>query len=166
LKDASKSGGGIFDLLIHDIDICLAMFGKPGAISATGYEDLAGGVDVITATLHYNAVPSVVITGGWHHRKSYPFSMEYTVVTDKGTFEYSSQRGNEVTLYDANGEFGPVELSQEDGFEAELRYFVACCRKGEWPALCPPEESAQAVKLSLLLREARLRNGDRITCEL
>jgi predicted dehydrogenase len=166
LGDTAKSGGGVFDLLIHDVDMCLALFGMPSAVSATGYEDLAGGVDVIAATLHYESVPSVVITGGWHHKKGYPFSMEYTVVTSGGTFDYSSARGNDVTLYSAAGESRGVDLRNEDGFEAELRYFVGCCRTGERPAFCPPEESAQAVKLSLLLLDARLRNGDKIPCRL
>jgi predicted dehydrogenase len=166
LGDSSKSGGGVFDLLIHDVDMCLALFGAPEAVSATGYEDLPGGVDVVTATLHYENVPSVVVTGGWHHKKSYPFSMEYTVVTNGGTFEYSSLRGDDVMLYDAEGESRALELRQEDGFEAELTYFVSCCRSGESPAFCPPRESAQAVKLSLLLLDARLRNGEKVACTL
>ena len=166
LGDASKSGGGVFDLLIHDVDMCLALFGKPTAVSATGYEDLAGGVDTIAATLHYDSVPSVVVTGGWHHKTGYPFSMEYTVVTNGGTFEYSSMRGNDVTLYGADGESSGVKISDEDGFEAELRYFVSCCKTGKSPAFCPPEESADAVKLSLLMVEARLRNGEKIECRL
>src|SRR4051794_22896473 len=29
LKDPAKSGGGAFDLLIHDVDICLHLFGRP-----------------------------------------------------------------------------------------------------------------------------------------
>jgi predicted dehydrogenase len=166
LGDTSKSGGGVFDLLIHDVDMCLALFGKPKAVSATGYEDLAGGVDIITATLHYDDVPSVIVTGGWHHKKAFPFSMEYTVVTEGGTFEYSSARGNDVTLYSAGGESRAVELREEDGFEAELRYFTSCCNKGERPTFCPPEESAEAVKLSLLLLDARLKNGEKVPCRL
>jgi predicted dehydrogenase len=166
LADAEKSGGGIFDLLIHDVDMCLALFGTPAAVSSTGYEDLEGGVDIIASTLYYDDIPSVVITGGWHHKKSYPFSMEYTVVTDGGAFEYSSQAGNDVKLYAADGEIRPIELRQEDGFQEELRYFVSCCRTGEKPAFCPPEESAKAVKLTLLLLEARNKNGEKIACQL
>jgi predicted dehydrogenase len=166
LGDAEKSGGGIFDLLIHDVDMCLALFGAPAAVSSTGYEDLDAGVDIMTSTLHYDEVPSVVITGGWHHKKSYPFSMEYTVVADGGTFEYSSQRGTNVTLYAADGESRPVDVPQQDGFEEELRYFVSCCRTGDAPTFCPPEESAKAVRLTLLLLEARNKNGEKIACQL
>jgi predicted dehydrogenase len=165
LGDASQSGGGVFDLLIHDVDYCVKLFGIPEAVSATGYEDVTNGVDAITANFHYRNVPSVIVTGGWHHRKAYPFSMEYTVVTDGGTFEYSSSR-NAASLYRANGESGPLAVPTQDGFEAELAYFVECCRTGARPELCPPEESAAAVKLTLLMIEARKKNGEKLPCRI
>jgi predicted dehydrogenase len=165
LGDASQSGGGVFDLLIHDVDFCVRLFGVPEAVSATGYEDITNGVDAITAVFHYRNIPSVIVTGGWHHRKSYLFSMEYTVITDGGTFEYSSSR-NFVSLHRANGESGPLEVPAQDGFEAELEYFVDCCVSGKNPELCPPEESAAAVKLTLLMLEARKKNGEKLACRI
>src|SRR5258708_21810121 len=90
LAEPQQSGGGVFDLLIHDVDMCLHLFGKPETVSATGYEALASGVDVITAQLHYPGRQTAIVTGGWHHPKSYPFSMEYTVVADGGTVGNSS----------------------------------------------------------------------------
>jgi predicted dehydrogenase len=165
LGDASRSGGGVFDLLIHDVDMCVKLFGLPEAVSATGYEDAANGVDAITAAFYYRDIPSVIVTGGWHHRKSYPFSMEYTVLTDGGTFEYSSS-GNHVSLHRADGESGPLAVPEQDGFEAELEYFVECCRTGRKPELCPPEESAAAVKLTLLMIEARKKNGEKLICRI
>jgi predicted dehydrogenase len=166
LGDADKSGGGVFDLLIHDIDFALMLFGMPESVSATGYEDLASGIDSLNATLYYAEGFTAVITGGWHHKKAYPFSMEYTVVADGGTFEYSSQRGDDVVLYDCAGEKAPVALRKEDGFEAELQYFHSCCADGSRPNYCPPEDSAAAVKLARLLLEARKRNGEKIPCRL
>jgi len=165
LGDAALSGGGVFDLLIHDVDMCVKLFGLPEAVSATGFEDIPNGVDTITASFHYREIPSVIVSGGWHHRKSYPFSMEYTVVTDGGTFEYSSSR-NEAYLYLASGDPGLLPLPERDGFEAELAYFVDCCSTGRKPDLCPPEESAAAVKLTLLMLESRNRNGDKLACRI
>ncbi|MEO8131633.1 MAG: Gfo/Idh/MocA family oxidoreductase [Bryobacteraceae bacterium] len=165
LGDAALSGGGVFDLLIHDVDMCVKLFGLPEAVSATGFEDTPNGVDTITAAFHYRDIPSVIVTGGWHHRKSFPFSMEYTVVTDGGTFEYSSAR-NEANLYLASGEPRSFPLPEQDGFEAELAYFVDCCASGRKPDLCPPEESAAAVKLTLLMLESRKRNGEKVACRL
>jgi predicted dehydrogenase len=165
LGDPQKSGGGVFDLLIHDVDICLQLFGPPEAVSATGYAAPEHGIDVITGELHYPGQGTVVVTGGWHHPKSYPFSMEYTVVADAGTIEYSSS-GREPTLHNLDGVSEALPLSGADGYHAEIEYFVNCCLNGSRPDLCPPEDSAAAVKLTQLMVDARNENGGRIPCKL
>ena len=159
------SGGGVFDLLIHDVDMCLHLFGKPQSVSATGYEDLARGIDIIHAQFHYSGAVSVLVTGGWHHPKAYPFAMEYTVVTDGGTLDFSSA-GREPALYRADGVEEKLRLPEQDGYAAEIQYFVDCCRTGQPPAICPPGESADAVKLARRMLEARSRNGEKIECIL
>jgi predicted dehydrogenase len=165
LADPEQSGGGVFDLLIHDVDMCLHLFGAPEAISATGYEALASGIDVITANLHYSGERTAIITGGWHHPKSYPFSMGYTVVADGGTVEYSSLN-SPPALYSADGEREALPMLETDGYRAEIEYFLDCCRHRASPELCKPEDSADAVALTLAMLEARKRNGEKIPCDL
>jgi predicted dehydrogenase len=165
LANPSKSGGGVFDLLIHDIDIALHLFGPPESVEASGYENLPRGIDVIHAEMFYSHGGSVLVTGGWHHPKAYPFSMEYTVVCDGGTVDFSSD-GRPPTLYGADGEAKALPLPGADGYAAEIRYFIECCREGVRPTICPPRESADAVKLARLILEARNRNGERLECKL
>jgi len=163
--DPAQSGGGVFDLLIHDVDMCLHLFGVPEAVCALGYENLQGGIDSIVAHLHYPDIGSVVITGGWHHSGEYPFSMEYTVVADGGTVEYSSA-GRPPRLYRADGQSEALAEPELDWYGAEIAYFLECCRTGRPPVECPPEESARAVKLALLMLESRRRKGEKIPCNL
>ena len=165
LQEKAQSGGGVFDLLIHDIDMALWLFGTPERLSAVGREDLARGIDVLTGTLYYPSGLSVVITGGWHHPRSYPFSMEYTVVAENGTVEYNSA-GRPPTIYRADGSEAPLELPAGDGYVGEITYFVDCVRRNGRPEMCSPESSARAVKLALLLDEARSRNGEIISCQI
>ncbi len=165
LSDPALSGGGVFDLLIHDIDFCMHLFGKPEAVSATGYEDLPRGIDWIAAQLWYPAIGSVVVSGGWHHPKAYPFSMEYTIVADGGTIEYSSAVKPPI-LYTAEGCEQPLELADADGYQAELEYFLECASAGRHPEFCPPRESAAAVKLARLMLKSRSGNGEKIACDL
>lgn len=154
LQDSSKSGGGVFDLLIHDVDMCLHLFGKPIKVTASGFEDLSAGIDIITARFHYENIPSVIVTGGWHHPKSYPFSMEYTVSTQGGTIDYSSL-GRDPELFKADGESEKLNLPDIDGYAAELQYFTDCCTNNRQPRICSPEDSAESVRLAHAMLSAR-----------
>jgi predicted dehydrogenase len=165
LKNAGKSGGGVFDLLIHDVDMALHLFGLPIAVEATGYEDPSRGIDIIHAEFFYSHGGVALITGGWHHPKTYPFSMEYTIVTDGGTLDFSSD-GRAPALYREDGTVLKLEPEERDGYAAEIEYFIDCCNTGRQPEICPPRESANAVKLTRLMLEARNRNGERIECRL
>jgi predicted dehydrogenase len=164
LMDAAQSGGGIFDLLIHDVDFCLHLLGKPEAVLATGYANLAAGIDTVNAQLFY---PGVVasIAGGWHHPKAYPFSADYTVVADGGTVEHNAATPTPI-VYGQDGSCRELPVSGVDGYAAEVEYFVECCRSGREAGFCPPAESACAVKTMRLIEEARARNGERIECRI
>jgi predicted dehydrogenase len=150
LMNPARSGGAIFDLLIHDVDYAVWLFGEPDAISATGSGDL------ISATFRYpSGGPVVVIDGGWHAQGPYPFSMTFTIAGEQGTLEFSSA-GSPLTWSRA-GSPAPeiVPVGEVDGFEEELRYFADCVQSRRQPEKCPPRESAAAVKVALSMLEAR-----------
>jgi predicted dehydrogenase len=159
-----NSGGGVFDLVIHDADQCIRLFGLPEFVSATGHENLPAGIDIIEAQLYYAGGFVATISGGWHHPKSFPFSMEYTVVCDGGTVEYSSA-GRDPALYRSDGEVEPLPLATEDGYQAEIQYFLDCASSGAAPSICRSEDSAAAVRLTGLMRDSREKNGEKVRCQ-
>jgi len=161
--DRDKSGGGIFDLLIHDVDQSLHLFGVPETISSTGHENMSHGIDTISSEFHYSSIGQVTITGGWFHRGDYPFSMEFTVIGDHGVVEYSSA-GRPVTVYWSDGREELLNPEERDGYQAEIAYFLDCCRQGRRPEECPPEESSLAVKLTKLMVDAREQKGEKVIC--
>lgn len=162
LTDKKQSGGGVFDLLIHDVDMALVCFGMPEAVSATGCEDLAAGIDLVTGQLHYAGGLAVTVTGGWHLPSAYPFSMEYTVVGENAAIEYSSA-GRPPHWYGRENDY-EIPLESKDGYQAEIEYFVECCRTGSAPERCTPESSAAAVRVARLLDEARAKKGEPVAC--
>ena len=170
LKDAARSGGGVFDLLIHDVDMCLHLFARPEWVAATGYTDAGRGIDTLQAELFYGSGAVVTVSGGWQHSGAFPFSMEYSVTLDGGTLEYSSA-GRAATLYGGDGSHQVLPPQggaayAGDGYAGEIAYFVECCSAGKAPLRCPPRESADAVKLMLLMLEARSKNGEKMKCQL
>jgi predicted dehydrogenase len=165
LSRKDVSGGGVFDLLIHDIDMALVLFGQPASVRAMGHESLETGIDMLTAILHYPGGLTVEITGGWHLPSAYPFSMEYTVLGDRGVLEYNSSNPETPHQFGPESDRKPA-LAGKDGYLAEVEYFVDCVRRGAEPKRCTPESSAQAVALARLLDGARERNGESIPCQI
>jgi predicted dehydrogenase len=147
-------GGGAFDLLIHDFDFALHLFGTPESLAATGYCDDAAGIDLLHTTLFYPEGADVLITGGWMNRGDHPFSMEFTATFDRETVEYSTASGA-----------GVLDCPPGTAYTAELEYFARCCA-GAPNELCPPEESAQAIRLLRLALEARDRKGEKVSCRI
>jgi predicted dehydrogenase len=166
LTDPSRSGGGVFDLLIHDADYCISLWGMPESVRAIGYDDLQRGIDVVHAELNYksNAPDAVAISGGWHHPATYPFSMDFTVVTDNSTFDWSSNDAPELREYGLGGKVTAHKLPVTDAFVAELGYFADCVINSRKPVRCPPEESAQSVALMHRILESREQKGASIKC--
>jgi predicted dehydrogenase len=162
LLDPAQSGGAVLDLLIHDIDMCLHLFGPPEAVAATGHADAARGIDLTGAHLHYDDLCAVV-AGGWYPGDSLPFSMEYTVAADHGVIEYRLADGAPA-LHRAGGGREELPVADADGYQSEIEYFVNCCRANRQPELCAPEESAAAVRVAGWIRESRARGGETIPC--
>jgi len=165
LKDSSKCGGGAFDLLIHDIDMVLHLFGKPKAVAASGVVDHKRGLDSMEAQLFYDGGAVAIVSGGWLYPGEYPFSAEYSVTLEGGTIEWRSG-GRPPMRYGADGSVEVLETLGWDGYRAEIEYFLKCCRTGQAPEFCPPAESADAVRMMALLVEARNRNGAKLACRL
>ena len=158
MHDPANSGGGVFDLLIHDFDYCLQLFGRPRSISAVGVEAIDKGIDVAEARLHYENDVPVTVSGGWHPG-DYPFSMAFSIACDGGVIEFHSA-SRPLTLYRADGGAETLELPATDGFHAELEAFVDACERGEAPADCRPEESALATRMTLAMRASREMRGE------
>ena len=153
MHDPANSGGGVFDLLIHDFDYCLQLFGRPQSISAVGVEAIDKGIDVSEARLHYENNMPVTISGGWQP-SDYPFSMAFSIACDDGVLDFHSA-SRPLSLYRADRGPDTLELPPTDGFEAELQAFVDACERGEAPADCRPEESALATRMTLAMRASR-----------
>ncbi len=151
----ARSGGAVIDLLIHDIDQALRLFGMPERVAAMHLPD----ADAMTATLDYDHGLSVQIEGGWLLPGA-PFSMGFQVKVGAALLELAPEG---LFLNDETGR-RQMQSPKRDAYDAEIAYFVDCCRTGNKPELCPPRQSAEAVKLALLLKESRRNGGEPIKC--
>ena len=146
---------GAFDLLIHDVDYTIHLLGKPEFVAAYGYYNDKAGIDILHAHFFYADGVEALVTGGWHNRGEYPFSMEYTATFEQDTMEFSTASG-----------LGVLKSPPGAAYAAEIAHFAESVDAGRQPALCPPRESADAIKLTLLAIEARKHKGEKIPCNI
>ena len=158
LPDTARSGGALLDLLIHDVDQILLLFGVPAAIRAKTLGDF----DAVTATFLYPNGSETRLQGGFMASGT-AFSMGFQVRAARALLELGP---NGVTLSDGEGNQRRIQLPDEDPYLAELSYFQRCCDEGLRPDRCPPEASAAAVKTALLLKRSRDLDGQEIQCAL
>ncbi len=155
LVDERRSGGAVLDLLVHDIDQAVWLFGMPGRVAAKSL----GPVDTISAVLTYEQGLHVQIEGGWL-AAGQPFSMGFEARSNHALLELTSEglfRDDETGRH-------KVQSEKDDAYQAEVGYFVDCCRTGDSPERCMPRDSAKAIKLAALLKDSRERGGIPIEC--
>ena len=134
-----ESGGAALDLLVHDYDQALWLFGAPESATARGSDN------VIECELRYPGGLEVAINGGWY-TDNIPFAMEFDLLASEGELRFANDH---LQLVRPSAAPTQIALSEEDPYATQIAYFVDCCRNGHAPVECPPESSAKAVELAL-----------------
>ena len=149
------SGGAILDLLIHDIDQALKLFGKPETVCARS----DGEIDTMQGYLRYADGLEVQLAGGWYEAGR-PFSAGFQI---RGKDAELSLEAGKLRLM-LSGEEQLIDLPAEEEYTEQMRYFTQCCQQRIAPELCPPAESAEAVRIANLLRASRNDDGRELPC--
>jgi predicted dehydrogenase len=149
-----SQGGVILDLAIHDIDFAIQLAGRPTAVSAIGASRLDQGLDCCLATLHIGDI-AVTCEASWCFRGTYPFSMDFTAYCAEGALCYDSSQGEQLRIHHADGSSSICPVAGSDAYWSEIDYFIRCIEEGQEPRRSPIEESALAVRLAILVAEAR-----------
>ena len=148
-------GGAIVDLLSHDIDQALVLFGTPESVSAVS----EGEIDTMRGTLRYADGLAVTIEGGWLSPEI-PFSHGFQLAGGESQLTFADGKLQRTIT----GKEEPIEIPEEDAYLEEIAYFAECCEKQIAPERCLPADSAEALRIANLLRASREQNGKELSC--
>ena len=154
LSQEQYSGGAILDLLIHDIDLAVKLFGQPSAVSAVN----DGEIDTMRGTLRYSNGLKIHIEGGWYSPDT-PFSAGFQIEGEDAALSFAEGKLR-LNLSD-DEQF--VDIPEHREYFEQIAYFVECCRNNSAPEQCLPAESARAVRLANLLKDSRAQNGKELS---
>ncbi len=117
--DEARSGGALFDLHVHDVDLVVWCLGMPTSVFAAG--DRAH----VTASYRFARGQPVHVTaeGGWDHAPGTPFEMTFTAVFADATLLYDGS-GPHLRVC-RNGEADDLPLGPVTGYRRQIDHLLA-----------------------------------------
>jgi predicted dehydrogenase len=119
--DASRSGGALADLHVHDADFVLFCFGRPSSLYSVG------DVNHVTTAYRFDrradAPAHVVAEGAWLAPGT-AFRMRYVAAFARATADFDLARDPQLVLY-RDGKADPVDVPPRTGYDEEVRHVVA-----------------------------------------
>jgi UDP-N-acetylglucosamine 3-dehydrogenase len=162
-RDPEKSGGGLYDLNIHDIDFLYSVLGMPKSVYAVGWKSPSGCWNHISTSLVWEDGTKAVCETSLEMTGNYPFSIEFRGTGDKGTLEYifaagfnikDETSGSRFVFYPEGEEnVQELEAEQKDMFVEEIGSFVNAVVEDK-PLPISPEESRDVLRITLAIKKS------------
>ena len=159
VNNEELSGGGAFDLHIHDTDYVHHLLGQPKAVTSVGTKDAFGWSHLFT-TYHFDDV-AVTAEGGWNYPARWGFQMGFEAVFEHAVIEFDSRANPTLMITEksrqrrplafaqprvGNSNRGSGNISSLGGYYNELRYFVECIERDRHPEVATPGQAAESVR--------------------
>jgi predicted dehydrogenase len=162
-RDVTISGGGLFDLHLHDIDYLYSLFGEVDTVDAVGWKSPTGCWNHVISTLRFKNSVKAVSEGSLEMVGDFPFSAALRITGDKATVDYRFQAGFNIENLDAASsvlmlcEKGQPAKSLKvegiDPFQAELEAFALAVENNKAEPILP-KDSIYVVKIIEALRDS------------
>lgn len=157
-REPEKSGGGLYDINIHDIDFLYSIFGMPVRVYSTGWKSSTGCWNHVSTSLTWADGTNAVCETALEMTGNFPFTIEFRGSGDKGTLNYmltagfnikDGEQGSSFKYYPAGEEkIESLEVKQTDMFVSEISAYVSAIIENE-PTPIPPDQSREVLEIIL-----------------
>ena len=162
--DPQKSGGGLFDLHIHDIDYVRYLLGPVESVYATGKKSSNGAWNHVMSVLNFANGSKACVEGAYEMTQGFPFTMGFRAVGTKGTADFALRAGfnledresaiNRLILYKQDGTPEEVVTDRKDAYANQVEYFVGCVERDEYPEVVTPQDSRDVLGIVLAIKQS------------
>lgn len=162
-RRAENSGGGLFDLHLHDIDYLCYLFGKVKRVYAVGRKNSVGCWNHVATSLTFENGMEATAEGILEMPSGFPFTTELNVVGDKKAYCYHMGAGanleniaaasRSTTVY-GNGKAETLAIDPYDAYQKELEDFIGHIEAGTPITVITPADVRHVLSVIVAIRES------------
>ncbi|MBN1299338.1 MAG: Gfo/Idh/MocA family oxidoreductase, partial [Actinobacteria bacterium] len=162
--DGTRSGGAATDFILHDIDLCNWIGGKPETVMAQGVQSPSGAWDYMGISISYKSGVKGFVEGGWIFKGEWPFTQLHRIIGEKGSVQWISKMGkniegrnvadSSIAIFIEGSPAEYPELAKQDPFLLELSYFTDCVKNNKPVTRVKPEDAFTALQVSLAAKKS------------
>jgi len=164
MNDPKLSGGAATDFILHDIDFCNWIGGRPITVMTQGIRSETGAWDYMDISINYESGIKGFVEGGWMCKGEFPFTQEVRILGDKGTIDWISraekniekraQAASQVAVYLEGQSAKYPEIRKKDPYEIEIGYFIECLKNDKPIEVVKPMDTRRALEVSLAAKRS------------
>ncbi len=146
-QNTKLSGGSMFDMHVHDVDILNYLIGIPKALSSSGVSsDVNNGFDALSSNYYYQDEKCVNAQSDWKvNNNKHNLGRSLRINFEKG---YIMLEKDLFIKVDAEGNVEDLTIpNKTDHILKEISYFAQCIIDNRPVTKSLPEESAMAIKI-------------------
>ncbi len=158
-----NSGGGLFDLHLHDIDYLCYLFGTVRQVYSVGQQNELGSWNHVATSLTFENGIQATSESIIEMPEGFPFTMELNVVGDQRAVCYRMRAGanledvasavRETWLYGEH-KAEPLEIDPYDAYQRELEHFINHIDAGTPITAITPKEIRHVLRVILAIKES------------
>lgn len=162
-RRAENSGGGLFDLHLHDIDYLCYLFGKVKQVYAVGHKNSVGCWNHVATSLIFENGMEATAEGILEMPSGFPFTTELNVVGDKKAYCYHMGAGanleniaaasRSTTVY-GDGKAETLAIDPYDAYQKELEDFIGHIEAGTPITVITPADVRHVLSVIVAIRES------------
>lgn len=168
-RDPKKSGGGLYDLHIHDVDFLYSVFGKVESVYAVGKQEESGCFNNVSTVMRFACGVSAVVEGFMDITGSFGFTTNVRVngseaaaeMLNKNVYLVSGEVGktNKLVLYKKDEDAQILDVEKYDPYARETEYFAECVQKNLAMEMVPEADVVYVLRILDAVQRS-LETGD------
>ena len=163
-RDPEKSGGGLYDLHIHDVDYLYHVFGKVDSVYAVGKQENSGCFNNVSTVMKFACGVSAVVEGFMDTTGEFGFTTNVRIngseaaveMLNKSIYLEDGTRGktNKLVFYSKNEPEQITAVERYNPYARETEYFAECVQSGDETEMVPSEDVIHVLRILAAVKQS------------